>query len=115
MFCELFGYSKQAYYKQCQQHRLTEVHATQAEEMVLDIRRKMPRIGTRKLHHLLKDQLEQQQVKLGRDGLFTLLRKEGLLVNKLKSTQLLPTPNTGCTSIPISPKGWYWYARNSCG
>lgn len=41
------------------------------------LRRQMPRLGTRKLHHLLKDELA-----IGRDALFQLLRVEGLLVCK---------------------------------
>jgi len=43
---------------------------------ILALRRSMPRLGTRKLHYLLK----QQDIAIGRDRLFDLLRKEGLLV-----------------------------------
>lgn len=40
----------------------------------------MPRIGTRKLYHLIKPSLHQQGVKLGRDGLFSYLRGEHMLI-----------------------------------
>lgn len=40
----------------------------------------MPRLGTRKLHHLIKDQLELEQLKFGRDKLFELLREHDLLI-----------------------------------
>ncbi|AKD05431.1 hypothetical protein PKOR_01860 [Pontibacter korlensis] len=40
----------------------------------------MPRLGTRKLYHLLKEQLE-----VGRDKLFAILRERGLLVRPRKS------------------------------
>jgi transposase InsO family protein len=40
----------------------------------------MPRIGTRKLYHLLHQQFEERHVGVGRDKLFTLLRNRGLLV-----------------------------------
>ena len=39
-----------------------------------------PRVGTRKLQHLLKAPLAERQIKMGRDGLFNLLRKARLLV-----------------------------------
>ncbi len=49
-------------------------------ELVRDIRLTQPRIGTRKLHHLLRWALEQRAIKLGRDALFCLLRQHRLLV-----------------------------------
>ena len=48
-----------------------------AKDLVLGLRRQMPRLGTRKLYHLLKNELG-----IGRDKLFQLLRVEGLLVSK---------------------------------
>lgn len=77
MFCELFGYSKQAYYKGQIQYHSTANKKQQAKSLVLNIRRQMPRLGTRKLYHLLKDELN-----MGRDKLFELLRNEGLLICK---------------------------------
>lgn len=79
MFCELFGYSKQAYYKQQKYYRLSQDSKQRVKTLVLDLRRQMPRLGTRKLYHLLKDGLG-----IGRDKLFALLRDEGLLVYKRK-------------------------------
>ncbi len=46
----------------------------------MKIRTEMPRIGTRKLYYLLKDQLDRLSIKIGRDGLFDYLRSEQLLV-----------------------------------
>lgn len=45
----------------------------------------MPRVGTRKLYKLIKPELEKRNIKLGRDGLFDYLRKQGLLVKPTKS------------------------------
>lgn len=52
--------------------------------MVQEIRMKMPRLGTRKLYYLLESELSQQHIKLGRDGLFDLLRAEYLLIKPMK-------------------------------
>lgn len=53
--------------------------------MVTQVRLKQPRIGTRKLHYLLKDRMAQAGVKLGRDALFDGLRKAHMLVRPKKS------------------------------
>ena len=49
---------------------------------VAQIRKELPKVGTRKLQYLLKDFLAQHQIKMGRDALFELLMEEGLLVKK---------------------------------
>jgi putative transposase len=51
------------------------------KEAVLSIRRQMPRLGTRKLHFLLKP----GNAMIGRDRLFELLRAEGMLITKRKN------------------------------
>jgi len=48
-------------------------------------RQYMPRIGTRKLYALIKPELGRQEIKLGRDGLFSYLRQKGLLVKPKRS------------------------------
>lgn len=43
-------------------------------------RKKLPRIGTRKVYHLIKDDLERLGIKFGRDKLFELMRCYGLQI-----------------------------------
>jgi transposase InsO family protein len=45
----------------------------------------MARIGTRKLHYLIKSSLDKVGIKCGRDRLFTILKYEGLLVKKKRN------------------------------
>ena len=45
----------------------------------------MPRIGTRKLYYLIKDDLQAMNIKLGRDVLFNFLRAEHLLIKPKRS------------------------------
>lgn len=80
MFCSLFGLSKQAYYKHIRQKRVDAALSEQARNSVLELRRVMPRLGTRKLHYLLG----KNNISIGRDRLFELLRQQGLLVIKRK-------------------------------
>lgn len=50
----------------------------------MDIRKRMPKTGTRKLYHHIQIKLQQNNIKMGRDALFNLLRSYGLLVKKTK-------------------------------
>jgi len=77
MFCELFGFSKQAYYKHQSCKKISE--SLKLRDGVLELRRQMPRLGGRKLHHLLN---LQAKTHIGRDRLFAILRDEGLLVSR---------------------------------
>ena len=42
----------------------------------------MPRIGARKLYHILRGEFESKGIKVGRDKLFEILRKNQLLINR---------------------------------
>ena len=78
----LFGKSRQAFH-QMEKRRM---HQNINDEMVVvyvkEIRRKQPRIGTRKLYSLLKPVMESSSIKMGRDKFFDLLRKRDLLVKR---------------------------------
>jgi len=55
---------------------------------VLEIRQELPKVGVRKLHHLLQDFYQAHGISMGRDRLFELLRAHGLLVRiKRKPTR----------------------------
>lgn len=79
MFCELFGFSKQAYYKYQTYKKVSDLKYLDIRKSVLILRRQMPRLGTRKLYYLLK---EEGNIDIGRDKLFSMLKQEGLLVNR---------------------------------
>jgi putative transposase len=81
----MFGISRQAFYQKQQRdaRRLNELQ--QIKSLVVNERRIMPRLGTRKLHYLITDKLKERGLKIGRDGLFDFLRSEHLLVKPRKS------------------------------
>jgi len=80
MFCALFGLSKQAYYKNVKQRKQRITAWQPIRTSVVDKRRKMPRLGAKKLHHMLKE----EGIKIGRDHLFDFLRQEDMLVSRRK-------------------------------
>lgn len=83
--CRLFGISRQAVYqaKQRVEHRSLELE--KIKPLVQTVRMQMPRLGTRKLYHLLKNEFIQQGIKVGRDALFDYLRAEHLLIKPKKN------------------------------
>lgn len=74
------GISRQAIYQSEQRQRKRHQVLEPVRVMVLEKRRYLPRIGTRKLYYLLKPQLQEAGIKLGRDGLFDYLRRQHLLI-----------------------------------
>ncbi len=82
----LFGKTRQAYYKQTNQ----EVKELLEEEIILEIIKKIrrksktSRWGVRKIHSLIKEDLQRHSIKIGRDKLFDLLRSNNMLVKPRK-------------------------------
>jgi transposase InsO family protein len=81
----LFGLSRQSYYKNKTSRIKRNADLIIVRDMVMRIRCKMPRIGTRKLYYLIKDELNILHIKLGRDVLFNFLRAEHLLIKPKRS------------------------------
>ncbi len=78
--CRRLGMSRQNYYARHQQRLRRTVDGELVAGLVQRERRLQPRLGTRKLYHLLKPELEQAGVRMGRDRMFEELRKRGLLL-----------------------------------
>jgi putative transposase len=78
------GYSKQAYYKSKSNQQKKNCYHTMAKQKVLEVRKQLPRLGTRKLYHLLAEDFKKEHIPIGRDKLFSILREERLLIIKKK-------------------------------
>ena len=81
----MFGLSRQAVYKRVKRSEELSKKYKKVKDLVIQQRMLMPRLGTRKLYYLISDLLEEQQIKMGRDGLFDFLRAENMLIKPLKS------------------------------
>jgi putative transposase len=79
------GWSRQAYYQQIKAEVALQERDTKVVELVREVRRRQPRIGVRKLHHLLHWRLVAKEIKLGRDGMFATLRRAHLLVPRTRA------------------------------
>ena len=78
------GISRQAYYKRIWAHEARAQHDQSVLDFVLEKRRRQPRLGTRKLHHLLNMEAEAA-LQVGRDRLFTILREARELVPRKRA------------------------------
>lgn len=74
------GISRQAYYQGLSRQQDVRQCNERVIELVRSKRLRQPRLGTRKLHHLLSDSFESAQLKVGRDALFDILRQSHMLV-----------------------------------
>ena len=74
--CGLLGVSRQVYYRSKRSKAQRQQVAQKVVELVQSVRNKMPRVGTRKLYHLLRVPLREWGV--GRDRLFAILKANHL-------------------------------------
>lgn len=82
--CAYFGITRQAHYQRLEREVAWEQQAAVILELVRQIRRRHPRLGTRKLLVKLQPMLEVERLRIGRDRLFDLLRAHDLLVKRRK-------------------------------
>ena len=77
--------SPQNYYARRSARARRQVDRELVFELVRVERQQQPRLGVRKLYHLIGPELKAAGVKLGRDGLFAALRQASLLVPRKRS------------------------------
>ena len=80
MACQFMGVSRQAYYQHQQRSAKCGQRAEAVVALVEEQRMRQPRLGTRKLHHLLCEPLARQGLVIGRDAMFDVLRNARMLV-----------------------------------
>ena len=99
--CRRVGMSRQNYYARRRQRAARAIDAELVLNLVRAERRVQPRLGTRKLRHMLKGAMGAAGVALGRDRFFGLLRAEDLLVGRLPREWV----NTTCSQhqLPVYP------------
>ena len=78
------GVTRQAAYQQRQRQAKRQAEEEIIVGRVLTIRQRHPQMGTRKLLEKMRNWLKEQGLKIGRDSLFSLLRRRGLLLRRLR-------------------------------
>jgi len=82
ILCELFGKTRLAYYDHKKRQLKTEEIHRVVLELVLIIREDMPRLGSKKIFHLISPTIKRHGIKMGRDALHELLKVNGMIVKK---------------------------------
>jgi len=90
--CAQFGISRQAHYQKLWREFERQSKDEVVLEMVRQVRRKHPRMGGRKLLFKIQPLLVADQLQIGRDRLFELLRSKDLLVKRRKTYRRTTIP-----------------------
>lgn len=82
--CRLFGKTRHAYYDHLWRGQDDSMKEEIILQLVHEIRRSLPRLGTEKTLFLLQPQLESHGISIGRDSLFALFNVHNLLIRPRK-------------------------------
>lgn len=96
--CKRVGMSRQNYYAARRLRHRREIDEGLIEELVRRERRMQPRIGGRKLLYVLKGDLEEAGISVGRDRFFEVLAERNLLVTPKRGQ---PRTTNSRHSLPV--------------
>ena len=83
--CGCFGLKRDAYYKYLRRAKKKEQVVSRVIELVQNERKDQPRVGTRKLYEALSPAFMVEELNLGRDKLFDILREHDMLIKRKKN------------------------------
>lgn len=92
--CTAYGITRQAYYQERRRRDQEAARHTRILDLVRMLRRRHPRMGTRKLLVVLQPVLAQEGLPIGRDRLFDLLRVANLLVTRQRAGRRTTWPGS---------------------
>lgn len=90
--------TRQNYYKQRRRRNRRRIDESLIVSLVRRERKQQPRLGCRKLHRMLRDELSDAGVEVGRDRMFEVLRDHGMLLEPLPKT---PRTTYSRHSLPV--------------
>ena len=90
--------TRQNYYKQRKRRKQLEIDENLIVSLVRRERQLQPRLGCRKVHGLLNDELSEAGVEVGRDRMFEVLRNHGMLIQPLPKS---PRTTYSNHSLPV--------------
>lgn len=110
--CLLFGITRQSYYHHYWHIEEQTLEHELVTKQVIEIRSRHPRMGGRKLFHILEPFMVEHQIKMGRDAFFNLLAANGMLVKRRNRRNIRTTfsshwlrkwPNLIVDYKPVAP------------
>jgi putative transposase len=91
--CSLFGKTRHAWYDARWRLQQEVFRRDIVLQEVARIRKRLPALGTRKLHYLLKPVLRRHHMTIGRDYLFDLLAETGMLIKRRRRRMITTDSN----------------------
>ena len=82
--CKKMNRSRQSYYKAIKSERNAFSDSEALLKMIRPFRTLLPRLGGKKLHFLIREELDKKALKMGRDRFFKWLRANDLLIEPKK-------------------------------
>ncbi len=82
--CELFGYTRQAWYDLKKRQSRTQMGEVLVLSQAKNIRKEHKKMGCEKIYLMMQDFLKEHQIKMGRDKFLALLGEHGLQVRRKK-------------------------------
>jgi len=82
--CRLFGKTRQAFYDHAWRDNDGHFEEAVIIDLVKHVRKTLPKVGSLKLLHILRDDLALHGISIGRDSFFALLKKNNLLIKRKK-------------------------------
>lgn len=90
----MFGLTRQAYYKHNSNQEARSFEESIILDLVRDIKKDHPFMGVRKIYNKIEPNLLEHCIKIGRDGLYTLLWQNGMLVRKRRRKTITTTSDS---------------------
>ena len=108
--------TRQNYYARHRRRKRRDIDGELVAGLVREERKEQPRLGTRKLHHMLKDELAKAGVRIGRDRMFEELRKRDLLLEPVpakypqttQSYHTLPVFRNSVKDLEVTAPNQVW-------
>jgi putative transposase len=105
--CKLIGKSRQAYYKAEARRKNLQFEVGVLVELVCRERKIAKRIGSNRLHRILKSELIDNNINIGRDKFHAILRDNRLIVNKVRRGPYTTNSNHGMRKYPNLAKNLF--------
>lgn len=96
--CRLFGKSRQAFYNRNWDLSEQEQIEIMVVELIRQVRRELPGLGGQKIYKCIYQPLRTNNLKVGRDKMFTIMRKYHLLIDRKKRS-------------PKTTQSHHWFRR----
>jgi transposase InsO family protein len=84
--CDCFDLKRDSFYKYRKRKEKRQNVDLKVVNLVKEVRKEQPRVGVRKLHFALNGAFLEDNIKVGRDRLFDILRQKEMLIRRKRAT-----------------------------